>query len=545
MKQPTLEPGDDAVGELVPFDEQCVVGTLSGFDRLRLRGTLSLLMSVGGMLAFLSRASVLLKDFGSYSEQVTMRLRKSLDQRALDLGRKVKYLPGFTDKEELVAKIRHDEGVGGEGLIAVLSTLENCQSFEIYRNADTHQLELKRKPRKCLHYYVYFDDPTFGQCHVRIQTWFPFDVRIVMNGREWLARQMDHAGIGYLRKDNCFTWIEDFAKAQELCDRQRRIDWPRSLSRLLAFGSPLQPTLLGDSMPPYYWTSEQTEWATDIAFDSVDSLAQRYPTLVRHGLEHLRCVDAMRFLGQKLPAHGGVHGRFAGEVVTDLKTRPEGMCLRHIVNRNKLKMYDKQGQVLRIETTLNNTAGLKVFRRKQDAPLDAPREWLPLRKGVADLNRRAELSHAANQRYLEALKTVSVSTPLSDLTDPLSQPLQDARGRRHRALNLLSPDDARLLDLIADGHWLLTGFRNRDLRAEWFGRCEDPAELRRQSGAISRKLLLLRAHGLIRKIEGTHRYLLTKLGRQTTTALQSTRLAKPTAPNNNSRSQQQNSELTV
>ena len=121
------------------------------------------------------------------------------------------------------------------------------------------------------------------------------------------------------------------------------------------------------------------------------------------------------------------------------------------------------------------------------------------------MNRRAELSHAANQRYLEVLWMVSVSTPLSDP--------------------------------IADGHWLLTGFRNRDLCAEWFGRCEDPAELRCQSSAINRKLLLLRVHGLIRKIEGTHRYLLTKLGRQTTTALQSTRLAKPIAPNNKSRSQ--------
>jgi hypothetical protein len=277
----------------------------------------------------------------------------------------------------------------------------------------------------------------------------------------------------------------------------------------------------------------------------VHSLAERYPTLVRHGLEHLRCVDAMRFLGQKIPAHGGVHGRFAGEVVSDLKTRPEGMCLRHIVNGNKLKMYDKHGQVLRIETTLNNTAGLKVFRRKGDAPPDAPREWLPLRKGVADLSRRAELSHAANQRDLEALKTVSVHTPLSDLTDPVSQPTRDARGRRHRALNLLAPEDRRLLDLIANGHWLLTGFRNRDLRAEWFGHCDDATELRRRSGAISRKLRLLRAHGLIRKREGTHRYLLTKVGRQTITALQSTRLAKPTPTNNNSRSQRQNSELTV
>jgi len=108
------------VDELVPFDARCVVGTLSGFDRVRLRGTVSLLMSVGGMLAFLSQVSVWLKDFGSYAEQVTTRLRKSLEQRTLELGRKVRDLPGFTAKEELVAKIRREEGVGREGLIAVL-----------------------------------------------------------------------------------------------------------------------------------------------------------------------------------------------------------------------------------------------------------------------------------------------------------------------------------------------------------------------------------------------------------------------------------------
>lgn len=161
------------------------------------------------------------------------------------------------------------------------------------------------------------------------------------------------------------------------------------------------------------------------------------------------------------------------------------------------------------------------------------------------MSRRAELSHAANQRYVEALKTVSVGTPLSDLTTPLSQPIKDARGRRHRALNLLAPDDARLLQLISHGDWLLTGFRNRDLRRSWFGECEDAVEVRRQSGAMSRKLLLLRAHGLIRKLEGTHRYQLTKLGREAITALQSARLVNSITTPNNSRSRQTNSELTV
>ena len=97
---------------------------------------------------------MLLKDFGGYAEPVTPRLRKSLEQRAQELGRKVCYLPGFTDQEEFVAKIRHAEGVGREGLIAVPSTLENCQSFDIDRNAETHQIELRRKPRKCLRHIV-------------------------------------------------------------------------------------------------------------------------------------------------------------------------------------------------------------------------------------------------------------------------------------------------------------------------------------------------------------------------------------------------------
>ena len=61
--------------------------------------------------------------------------------------------------------------------------------------------------------------------------------------------------------------------------------------------------------------------------------------------------------------------------------------------------------------TLDDTAGSKVFRRKPDAPPEAPREWLPLRKGVADMSRRAELSQAANQRDIEALKTISIETP--------------------------------------------------------------------------------------------------------------------------------------
>ena len=46
--------------------------------------------------------------------------------------------------------------------------------------------------------------------HVRLQTWLPFQIKVVLNGRDWLGRQLDAAGIGYLKKDNTFVALDDF-----------------------------------------------------------------------------------------------------------------------------------------------------------------------------------------------------------------------------------------------------------------------------------------------------------------------------------------------
>jgi hypothetical protein len=285
-----------------------------------------------------------------------------------------------------------------------------------------------------LHYYFYFEDGKFGLTQVRLMTWFPFDVRIVINGREWLAQEMDRRGIGYLRRDNCFVNIDNFARAGRLAAQQGKIDWPGQLERLLRRVHPGAGRFLGMPSPvaaqPYYWTSEQTEWATDVCFRDAAALADLYPQLTRHSMTTFQSVDVMRFLGHKLPAHGGVHGKYAGEIVSDLKHRPEGICVRHRLERNKLKMYDKFGSVLRVETTLNDPKGLKVYRPKHDDP-EGPKQWLPLRKSVADLARRAELSQSANARYLDALGRVEADTPLSKLTDQICQPVFEGK-RRHR-----------------------------------------------------------------------------------------------------------------
>ena len=103
-----------------------------------------------------------------------------------------------------------------------------------------------------------------------------------------------------------------------------------------------------------YWSAEQTEWATDVMFRDRAALAAVYPGLVRHGMLNLSCGDVMRFLGRKVPAHGGANGHFAGEAGSDLATRPEGVRLKHRVGANSVKVYDKQGSVLRVETTIND-----------------------------------------------------------------------------------------------------------------------------------------------------------------------------------------------
>jgi hypothetical protein len=503
-----------------------IVGVLSGFDRIRFRGSFTPLTTVGGLLAWLWKAGVLLKDFKAFAEDFTQQIRQATEAGAIAAGRPVRYLRGFVDKEALVRRIREKEGLAADGLIAVLSVLEGCLSYEVRGNRETHRIELQRQQTRCLHYYFYWLDDCFGLTQVRMQTWFPFHVHVLLNGREWLAAELDRAGIGYLRRDNCFADIEDFARAQKLADRQPRIAWPKQLDRLLRRAHPLQRRLSKIGPVSLYWTSEQTEWATDLAFRNAKSLASLYDTLLHRGIESFGSADVLRFLGHRLQARGGIHGRFAGEVVSDLKRRPQGLRIKHRVRRNTLKMYDKQGTVLRVETTLNDPRGLKVYRRKQGEDRSAPLQWLPLRKGVADLTRRAQLSQASNERYLEALAAIDVETPLKELTDRLCRPIR-RNGRRHRGLRPFEPDEARLLEIISRGEHQMAGFRNRDVREAFYGPCSDAALRRRQSAAITRKFALLRAHGLIRKVPRTHRYLLTQRGAAVVPALLAARNASP------------------
>lgn len=504
-----------------------ITGILSGFDRLRLRGTKRWLAYAGGMMSFLWRVQVLLKDFDQYVQGRTAELCGAMEQAAREAQRPVLYLPSSETSKEAVARpIIERDGVR-EGLIAVLKCVEPCRSFGIYKNRETKRLELRAQQRKCLHYYHYYLHPQLGFLHTRLQTWFPFTMQVCLNGREWLTRQLDQAGVGYVRQANCLVAVEDLAKAQALLLEQARVNWPKLLDELARRSNPLEPSLLGETVVPYYWSVDQSEWATDILFRSVADLQALYPRLLWHGIHHLHCRDVLRFLGQRLTQSGEVPGWFRGEVTTDLKERPEGMRLKHAVDHNSVKMYDKAytafGAALRLEATINDVTDFKAYRAKEGDEQGAM-AWRPLRKGVADLYRRTEVSQQATERYAESLATLEDHTPLAELAEPLCQPVT-WQGQRVRALNPLAPEDAALLEAVNRGEFLLNGFRNRDLRALLLPAATTPAEAKRQSAAVSRKLRMLRGHGLIEKVCKTYRYRLSTKGRTAIAALLASRLA--------------------
>lgn len=511
-----------------------VTGMLSGFDRVRLRGTIRLLANAGGLGAVLSYLGILLKDFKQYAMSLSEQLKAASLQAAIAAGRPVQYLSSsLIRKEDVARQIARRDRIQ-QGLICVLTAVEPCWSFHVRRDPQQKKLVLESSWRKCLHLYHYFMHPTLGFMHARVQSWLPFNVHVCINGREWLARQMDRAQISYRRSDNCFTWVNDPERAQQLLDSQLTVDWAAMLDEVLALAHPGNQQMFPRRPMDYYWSADESEWASDVMFKSPSQLSAVFPGLVRHGMQNLSSRDVMRFLGRKDPVGGGF-GAFKGEVVSDLKQRPEGMRLKHRVKQNSIKMYDKQGSVLRVETTINNTRDFKVYQaapEKDPSTPDAAKpsakaqgKWRPMRKGVSDMHRRAQVCQAANQRYLQAMASVQNPTPLRQLAEPLCRPVK-WNGRQVRGLNPLCAQDAALLEQVARGEFTVNGFRNRDLRGLMFsGPAADPREARRRSGAVTRMIRMLRAHGLVHKVPKTHRYLVSPQGRLTITALLSARQA--------------------
>jgi len=482
-------------------------GVLSCFDRMPFRGYLPI-MTGWQMARFFNNSDIRYRELKPFLLEQAARLKQHGVDLAGKQGRPFQYLQEKVRKEDLARQIAERDRIE-EGLVCVFSVLEPCRTFSFRTEKGNPFVAPAR--RKCLFLYYYFMDRDFGLIHVKLQTWFPLQIQVYVNGHEWLAQKLKENGVGYTKRENAFLWIEDMARAQAFSDRFASLEWPRILNPYARKVNPLMEDLL-ESLP-YYWVTAQSEYSTDILFKSASHLSELYPRLLSHSTLCFGAKEVMSFLGKK-----GIRSQFEGEVVTDVCDlsfkRISGSRIKHRVKQNWLKMYDKAGSVLRIEMVINDPKDFCV--RKQVTRKGKPVfKWVQMLKGVSYLFRYRDVSLAANGRYLNALAQVDDPTDAIRTLDRITTRKQIAPKRTAKAFNPVARDEVQIFRALLAGQHMVRGFTNPDIRQilKDSPHLTGIADPKRRSSKITRILNRCHAHGLIAKIPHSRRWRVSKQGR--------------------------------
>ncbi len=485
-----------------------VTGVLKTFDRMLFRGTLLNLIRVESMVLYLNVLEIPQDRWGEHLRAMSDRVEYRCLDRAKELGIEVRHIGrSGVRKEDLARQIAAERDIT-EGPIVMLTAQEPCKSFRISPSTVRKGGVYVRAIRPSVkHVYLYQFDPVFGFMHTRLQTWFPFNVQVYMNEHDWLARAMDKEGLDYEQRGNCFTWVEDVAKAQVIANRFLKTRWEVVLDRFARLINPALPDVLGPFRSTYYWSLLQSEFSTDILFGRASDVAEVYRPMILHGINALGCQDVLRFFDKKQLASRHVR------IDASYKATSEGVRLKHRYGHNSIKVYNKAANVLRFEATINNTKVFKTYRAKTGDP-KGPKAWRALPQGIAHIRDRAKLSEGCNERYAEALAVADSSAPLGELIQRVSGSVSWEK-RRARGIRLGSPNDLRLLKAVNRGEFALAGFRNADLQAFLYDKpAKDAEERRRRSAHVTRLIRILRAHHLLRKMPRAWRYKVTPEGRE-------------------------------
>lgn len=471
-----------------------ISGVLSCQDRVVIQGTLPTACYADGMTRFLSARKIRIFDYAQFTKPLKDALHENAERLAAEAGVEIEFVRKLKSfrKEDRIREILETRGEH-PGLVHVFSAMERCTSYQPWHDKQTGRTFLKPDGGKCLHYYFYFIDEELGLCYLRVPTWCPFRLQFYFNGHNWLARQLDKQGIGYTLLDNAFLAIDDWDKAQQLADRFDVRKLHRRLDRYAARFCPVEKTF-GEQ---YHWSLMQAEYATDLVFHRAGDLAPLYEEISRTAIHAVKAEQVATFLGKKL------HGNYEDEMGTHFHTRIEGTCINHHAGKKAgIKMYDKFGRVLRIETTVNDVGFFRHYRQVEHRDGTSSRKQAPVRKTIYSLPVLAELSRAANRRYLEFVSTLEDPGRGLKKMRRIARPVREA-GRNYPGFNPLASDDQQLFQALARGEHHISGFTNRSLRT---------VLVQKTSSQISRLLKRLRMHGLIKKIGRTYKYYLTKLG---------------------------------
>ena len=477
-----------------------IKGVISCFDRIVLTGTIPGICYAQGMSSFLTTKNIRIFDFTQWAEPLREEIRTNAEKVASDNDLEIDFIrkKNFR-KEDKINSIIKQRGTH-PGLVHIFSAMELCTAYKPWHDKKTHTTSLKTVPGKCLHYYFYFITAELGLCYLRVPTWAPFRLQFYCNGHNLLASALKKKDVDFQMLDNVFVQIDDFDKAQKLADDISAKRIHRQLDGIVKQYCPIVRHFANN----YHWSFMQVEYATDIIFKQKSDLKLIYDEIIRTAIHSVKPENIATFLGRKL------HGGYQDEMGNNFNTRIEGTCIKHRMGPVAVKMYDKFGLVLRVETVTNNVSFFKHRRRVEHRDGTWEMTDAPLKKSIYSLPVLVELMKASNRRYLEFISAIDdPSGGIKDL-NKISRSLKED-DRSYRGFNLFDDEDLVLFSAIIRGEFNISGFSNKSLRKV----IKD-----KRGHQISRLLKRLRKHGLIKKIANTYKYYLTALGRRvTTTAL--------------------------
>lgn len=474
-----------------------IAGSFSCFDRIIITGTIPGWCYSDGMRLYLNQNNIRIFDFPRFAEPLRDEIRDNAERLAGENSIKIEFIRRSKSfrKEDRIKEIIESRG-DHPGLIHIFSAMETCPSYSPWHDKKTGNTLLHSKETKCLHYYFYFIDAEFGLCFLRVPTWVPFRLQFYCNGHNWLANRLRDKGIGFTPLDNTFLKIDDFARAGELAD-----EFPveRLHHSLDAFAKRYCP-VIRLSPNSYHWSIVQAEYATDIVFKRAEDLQPIYETLIKTAIHTVKPDSIAMFLGKKLDS------RTLAEIGTDYKFdyRIQGTRIKHYMGWAAIKMYDKQGIVLRIETTINDVSELKHYRTVEHLDGTTETKYAPMQKTIYSLSPLRELLLAANNRYLDFLSALDDTSDGQRQIKKIGDSIK-REDRSFRGFNLFRGDDLQFLIALLCGEGNISGISNRLLRR---------ALPKMTSSQISYFLKRCRVFGLIKKCGKTYKYYLTKLGRR-------------------------------
>lgn len=474
-----------------------IEGQLSCVDRLLIRGTLVECAHPDLMNWQIHERKVRLRDYAEWVRGYAEGIRQQAEKVAASHQLEIEFIRRVESfrKEDRVAALIRERG-DHPGLVHIFSAMERCRTFKPGRDPRTGRIRLRWDSGKCLHLYFYFIDSELGLCFLRVQTWAPFTLQFYCNGHAWLERQLRAKGIGYQMQENAFVQIDSWEEAQALVWQG---DSQQLHQKLDAFARQFTP-LAAEFPKGWHWSIAQMEFSTDLVFRDAAALGPLYEELVRTSVFAIKANDVATFLGKR-----GLSPLYEGEARCRLQTRIEGTRIRHQLGPASLKMYDKGGRILRVETTCDNVAFFQHQRLVNKLDGTSVTKVACVRKTIHSLGLLRKLMEASNRRYLTFLSQCDDHRAGKIDLHRITASLRDPQGRCSRGFNLFQPKDLAVILALLRAEHHLTGVKNRYLRDHLPGW---------NSGQISRALKRLRLHGVLRKLGHRYKYFLTQTGQR-------------------------------